>query len=222
MKLTLLAGLALSAAALLIGAGAAAAGQASPPAAPPGEAPDPLDFNASVAEYNGATAGETFAHALGEVCPQVLDGRIDLDGDPSALAASGLARVAGTPSFLRAYPQTRWFSLAAAPRNVFLSIDAAPGQPRCRVAFANNLMVGAAHLWADGLLRSRGATLVRAERDARRNLNVSIRMLRRGEDALLFLVQTVPQPERGGRGWQGDATAAGVTRERAQALGIPF
>lgn len=214
-------------AALLLASAPAASAQTGPasgnPAAAGPAADDPLDYNASVAEYNGATAGETFARTVAEICPRILDGRIDLDGEASALARVSLRAIEGEPpSFLRTYPRTRWFAVADAPNNVFLSIDADPRARRCRVAFANNLLVGAAHLWTDGLLTRDGARLVMRENDTRRNLHRSVHMLPRGEEAIFSLVQTVPQPERGGRGWQGDASVSKLSREQAQAFGLSF
>jgi hypothetical protein len=191
------------------------------PLAPQTDADDPGDFNAGAAEYNWATAGETFAQALAETCPRVLSGEIELGGVASQSA--GLSLLPGQPSFLRDYPAaTRWFSVDAAPRNVFLSLDAVPGEKRCRVVLANNLMSGAAQLWTGAALRRLGARVLFGNALSRRNLREEVWMIPRGEDALMFLVQVVPKPERGGRGWQGTGSVSVMSRAEARSLGVTF
>lgn len=195
------------------------------PLAPQTDADDPGDFNASGAEYNWATAGETFARALAETCPRILSGEIELGAEPARLRSAGLAALPGQPSFLRDYPAaTRWFSVEAAPRNVFLSLDAVPGPKRCRVVLANNLMAGATQFWTAAALRRLGARAPMGglQLHPRRNLLEQIWMIPRGEEALMFLVQTVPKPERGGRGWQGTASATTMSRAEARSFGVSF
>lgn len=195
------------------------------PLAPQTDADDPFDFNASAVEYNWATAGETFARALAETCPRILSGQIDLRSDAAGLRSAGLAALPGQPSFLRDYPApTRWFSVEAAPRNVFLSLDAVPGDKRCRVVLANNLMSGATQLWTGAALRRLGARALFGglQLHPRRNLMEHLWMIPRGEEALMFIVQTVPKPERGGRGWQGTASVSIMSRAEAKSFGVSF
>lgn len=218
--------------ALAAGASTAAAAPPSPepgasrqPLAPQTSADDPFDFDASSVEYNWATAGETFAHALAETCPRILSGEIELGAGSARLRSAGLSPLPGQPSFLRDYSAaTRWFSVEAAPRNVFLSLDAVPGPKRCRVVLANNLMAGATQLWTGAALRRSGARTLFGglQRHPRRNLMEHIWMIPRGEEALMFLVQTVPKPERGGRGWQGTASVTIMSRAEARSFGVTF
>jgi hypothetical protein len=162
------------------------------------------------------SAGESFAAILANICPRIVDGA-------ELGAASGLTRVEGTPSFLRDYPrETHWFTADTAPRNVFVSIDVLPEQRRCRVVLANNRMALGAHMMTGQILQRQGAQAISSGYEPRRNLRESIWLLPKGDRALLFGVQTVPQPERGGRGWQGTATAVSVSRERARQMGLDF
>ncbi len=166
------------------------------------------DLDALPAEYQAAMPGERFAETITQVCPSALMRAEGLAGMP------GLTQVDALPSYLAAYPATPWFALEAAPRNVFVSFDAATTARRCRVVMANNIMPGFAHLRATVAAEMNGFKMIDSPKiEPRRGLLESVWSCETGSSkALMILIQSLPNPVNAGRGWQATATAAVLDR----------